>query len=546
MSTEAAPAPKTPDVATQSLARPTAVMAVGTALSRITGLGRTVAMAFALGVSESRLADSYNLANTLPNVIYELILGGVLTSVFIPLIIQELRTKEHEDAWRSVSALVSTSLVVLAGCTLLVLVSAPVVVDVFTQKTSGAVQAEQRELATSFLRMFSPQIFLYGFAAIAAGLLNAHGRFALPMFAPIVNNLVVIATFLTFSVIVAGTPTDASVNDHPGQQLLLGLGTTAGVLAMTLMYLPALRRLPGRIRMRVDFRHPMVRRLAVLSAWTIAYVVTNTLGFAVSFYLANGVQGGVTAYVTAFAFFQLPIGIAAVSIMTALVPRMSARHTDGDEAGFRDALSQGFRTTALLLLPATAALIVLAKPMIQVLLEHGVVRADSVDLVSRVLVFFAIGLVPFATYQLLMRSFYTRQDARTPALVNVAENVATVALDFALFPLMKIEGLALAHTLGYVIGCVVGGTVLVRRVGALDWGRIAREFAKALAAACVAGAVMLGVVAAGDAALAAGELRALAELVVGGVAGIGAFVLAARLLRAEDLSVFLRLLPGRG
>lgn len=545
MSDAPASARQTPDVATQSLARPTAVMAVGTALSRITGLGRTIAMAFALGVAESRLADSYNLANTLPNVIYELILGGVLTSIFIPLVVQELRTKDHDDAWRSVSALVSTSLVVLAGCTLVVLVAAPAVVDLFTEKASGAAQAQQRDLATGLLRMFAPQIFLYGFAAIAAGLLNSHGRFALPMFAPILNNVVVIATFLTFAAVAADAPTAASVNDSTGQQLLLGLGTTGGVLAMALLYLPALRALPGRLRMRVDFRHPMVRRLAELSAWTVGYVVTNTLGFAVSFYLANEVQGGVTAYVTAYAFFQLPIGIAAVSIMTALVPRLSARHTDGDEAGFRDAISQGFRTTALLLLPATAALIVLSDPMISILLEHGVVKAESVDLVSSVLVYFAIGLLPFATYQLLMRSFYTRQDARTPALVNVVENAATVALDFALFPTMKIQGLALAHTLGYVIGCGAGGWVLVRRVGALDWGHIGREFAKSAAAAALAGAAMLGIVALGDAAMSPGDLRSLAELVVGGMAGVGVFVLAARLFRAEDLSVFLRLLPGR-
>ena len=544
MSAEAREGRPAVDVATLPLARPAAVMAVGTALSRLTGLGRVVAMAYALGVAESRLSDSYNIANTLPNVLYELVLGGVLTSVFIPVLVEELRTKPHDEAWRSVSALVTASLAVLLALTLVAIAAAPLIIELFTGRVTGAQAGQQHDLATFFFRFFAPQIALYGFAAIAAALLNAHGRFAVPMFAPIVNNLVVIVMFLGFAELTSGVPTNASVAADPAQKLLLALGTTAGVAAMAAVNWPFLRRLPGRLRPHLDLAHPAVRKVARLSAWTLLYVALNTLGFGVSFYLANAKQGGPTAYVTAFAFFQLPYGIAAVSIITALVPRLAARHVDRDTAGFRAAVAGGLRTTALLMLPATAAYLVLARPLVQVLLEHGVVGRGSVGLVASTLQMFAVGLLPFAAFLLFARAFYARQDSRTPALVNVLENLVTIALDFALFPGLDVRGLALAHSLGYFAGAAVMGWLLARRMGGLELRRTAREIAKVTVASGAAAAVMV-VVAGATAGLAAeGDLGALVQLATAGVAGLATFLAAARVLAVQDLSVFRRLLPG--
>jgi putative peptidoglycan lipid II flippase len=314
---------------------------------------------------------------------------------------------------------------------------------------------------------------------------------------------------------------------------------------MALAYWPFLHALPGRLRMHVDFRHPAVRRLARLSAWTVGYVVTNTIGFGVSFALANGVQGGVTAYVTAFAFFQLPIGVAAVSIVTALVPRMSAHYVDGDAGAFAGDMGRGVRSIALLMVPATAALIVLAHPLTTTLLEHGVVRASSADLVANVLQFFAIGLLPFSLFQLLMRAFYTRQDARTPALVNVAENAVTIALDFALFPSLDVRGLALAHTLGYVAGCVVAVRILVRRVGGLERRRTVQQIARVTLASVLCAGAMLATLGLVSAVVPSGEGRALAQLVLGSGVGLGVFLWLAREMHIEDLNLFRRLLPSR-
>ena len=528
-----------------SLGRSAAVMAVGTTLSRITGLGRLVAAAYALGVTESRLADTYNVANTLPNVIYELVLGGVLTSVFLPIVIEELRTKPRDEAWKSVSSLVTTALVVLAGITVLSMVAAPYIIRLFTLRAEGGQAAEEQHLATVFLRLFAPQIVLYGYAAIAAGLLNAHGRFAVPMFVPILNNLVVIGVFLAFAGLVSGTPTVASVDSDLGQKLLLALGTTAGVAVMALANWPFMRKLPGRLQFRPRFRDPAVRKLARLSTWTFGYVLSNQLSFGIALVLAYDVQGGATAYFTAFAFFQLPYGIAAVSIMTALMPTLSAQYVDHDDDGFRARTAGGIRAMALLMLPATAAYLVLSRPLIGTLLENGVMQAESSDLVASVLDTLALGLLPFSAFLLLLRAFYARQDTRTPLFANVISNTVYTIVSFALFPFFEVPGLGLSHTVCYIVAALLAGRWLSRAIGGLDGRHTAREIAKSAAAAVVSGVAMLAVVSAVAAATDPGDVRAIVQLVGGGAVGLVAFIVAARALRVEDLNLLTRLLPRR-
>ncbi|MGH9226738.1 MAG: murein biosynthesis integral membrane protein MurJ [Acidimicrobiales bacterium] len=528
-----------------SLGRSAAVMAVGTTLSRVTGLGRLVAAAYALGVTESRLADTYNIANTMPNVIYELVLGGVLTSVFIPVVVEELRTKSREEAWEAVSAVVSTALTVLFGIALFAAVAAPWLIRLFTLRLSGEQAAQQQEMATFFLRVFAPQILLYGYAAIAAGLLNVHDRFAVPMFVPILNNLMVIATFLGFAALVDGVPTVAGVDGDLAQKLLLAGGTTAGVAAMALANWPSVRRLPGRLRWRPRFGHPAVRKLGRLSTWTFGYVVSNQISFGIALVLANGVQGGPTAYFTAFAFFQLPYGIAAVSIMTALVPTLAAQAVDGDDAGFRARTAGGIRAVAILMIPATAAYLVLSRPLIRTLLQHGVMQEASSKLVAGVLDMLALGLLPFSAFLLLVRAFNARQDTRTPLICNLVSNAAYLVFSFALFPVLDVRGLGLSHTVCYVVASGVAWALLARRVGGLEGRHTARELGKVVAASAVSAGAMLLTIGAVSVAVEPADLRALIQVAVGGVAGVAAFVAAARALGVEDLSLFTRLIPRR-
>lgn len=522
---------------TKPLARPAIVMAIGTVLSRATGLGRIAAMAYAIGVAESRLADTYNIANTLPNVIYELVLGGVLTAIFIPVVVDQIKSAKSQDqADRDVSVLVMATLIVLAAVSLLAAVAAPWVMRLFTFRVGGDLGEAQQDLATFFFRIFAAQIFLYGYSAIAGGLLNAHDRFALPMFAPILNNVVVIAMFVAFGQLYEG-----EIPLTPGAQWLLGVGTTAGVATMAAIHWPFVRRLPIKLKWVVDFKHEAVRKLTRLSGWTIAYVIVNQIGFGVALVLANGVQGGPTAYFVAFAFFQLPYGVVAVSIMTALVPTLARLSLEKDFASFSLRVGRGLRATAVILLPMTAATIVLALPGIEFLLERGVMSPNSTELVARVLQMFAIGILPFAAWVLFLRAFYAMQDSRTPFMLNLIEVGTTIVLDIPFFWLWKIEGLALAHTCGYIIGSVVAGVALSRRTEGLGGRYTTVQISRVFVASTAAGLAMYGV---SSAISLSNWMRAPVQIAGGLAAGAAVFFVASQIMKVEDLSVYKRLLRG--
>jgi putative peptidoglycan lipid II flippase len=248
---------------------------------------------------------------------------------------------------------------------------------------------------------------------------------------------------------------------------------------------------------------------------------------------------------TAFAFFQLPYGVAAVSIMTALVPRMAGQAVEGDEDGFRASVSTGMRLMGLLLLPATAFYLVLSRPLITTLLEHGVMSSNSSRLVAQVLDMFAIGLIPFSFYLLLLRAFYARQDARTPTLVNVVLNTVYAVFSLILFPVFHVPGLALAHSLCYVTGAVLAGILLSRRIGGLDTARTTTSLLRAAAASAVAGMAMYLAMEAVSAVMSPGGERALVQVVAGTLAGGAAVLGTAKALRMEELDTLRDLLPGR-
>ena len=219
-------------------------------------------------------------------------------------------------------------------------------------------------------------------------------RFAPPMFAPILNNLVVIATFIVFVALRPESGSNEVATD--AQRLVLAIGTTLGVVAMTVVLWPFVRGTGFRFRWMAGRRDPAIRTILRLATWVIVYVVANQVGYLVVLILAGERQGGYTAYAAAFILFQLPHAIFAVSIFTALLPAMSSRWTARDLPGFRDLLSQGIRATAVILIPAALGYLVLARDIVRLLLEHGVAdTAESGDLVAEVLVFFAIGLFVF-------------------------------------------------------------------------------------------------------------------------------------------------------
>jgi putative peptidoglycan lipid II flippase len=396
-----------------------------------------------------------------------------------------------------------------------------------------------------------PQIVFYGVGAIMTGLLNANRRFGVPMFAPILNNLTVIAVVLAFHVLVGGRlPGLAGVT--AGQRLLLGLGTTAGVVAMTMVQWPFLRRIGFRFRPVLDLRDPAIRKMAKLSAYTIGYVVTNQLGYLVIPILANSVTGGYTAYTYAFTFFQLPHGVFAVSIITALLPRMSEYAVARAWPAFRAAVSQGIRLTALVLLPATIGYVVLARPILRLLVVHGVVHRGGASelLLVRVLIVFVIGLLPFSAFQLILRAYYALQDTRTPLLVNLVSTGTQAVLDIVLFWLLpydwKVAGLAVGHGAGYAVGSVLLLVLLSRRIGGLDGARVLGAVARMLLAGTLMGLAAAEVARTVQRLLAAGFLTDLVTVASSVLAGLVIYLAAAALLRVRELRLLLGLVQRRG
>ncbi len=456
-------------------------MSMGTLLSRVTGLIRLAAIAAALGVVESgRLADTYYIGNTAPNIIYELVLGGVLTSVFVPVFVELLEKEGRERAWQVASAIINLSLVVLVAIATLGIVAAPVIAKFYAVRLEGADAARQVEVLTFLLRLFIPQIVFYGLAALTAGLLNAHKRFGAPMYTPVLNNLAVIAVFLAFHQAYGDIENLAAVTTE--QLLVIGLGTTAGVVLMALAQIPFLRGL-GSYRLTLSAAHPSLRKLARLSIFVVGYVVTNQLGYVVVQWLANEQVGGYTAYVNAFTFFMLPHGLFAVSVITALLPGMSEHAVNARWDEFVERLSTGVRTTILLVLPAAVGYFVLGDAVVRYLLERGVMTRVSTNLIADVLRMFVLGLVPFSVFQLFLRAFYALQDSKTPFQINVIAVAFNTIINVPLFLWIGVKGLALGHALAYTLGVGLQSRSLRGRIGALDGRRIARSVGKISVAA---------------------------------------------------------------
>ncbi|HVH53453.1 MAG TPA: murein biosynthesis integral membrane protein MurJ, partial [Actinomycetota bacterium] len=485
------------------------------------------------------------IANITPNIVYELALGGILTSVFLPVFVEWLQSRGREAAWDVARKVLGIAAVFLSIITVIGIVLAPWVIRLYTVGVPDDQRHAVEDLASFFLRWFMPQIVFYGIGAVATGLLNAHRRFAVPMFAPILNNLIVIATFLTFAAM--SRPGQAVLATGP-QKLVLAIGTTLGVVMMTVALWPSLRRLGFRFRWRPGWMDEAVVRIGHLAKWVVVYVVANQLGYLVVLILAARVKGGYTAYAAAFMLFQLPHAIFVVSVFTALLPAMSSRWVDGDRDAFRELLARGIRWTAVIVVPAALGYLVLAVPIVRLLLQHGVAGPRSTDLVAGVLVFFSLGLFSFSTFQLLLRAYYSMQDTRTPALVNIAAVCLNVLVDLVLVLAlgMGVRGLALGHAIAYTFGSIGLLALIRRRLGGLDGGRIVSGLSRTFLAAGITAAVAWLVARGIGEWVGTGTLGGRAAQVLGAVAaGILAFVASALMFRVEEVDVVRRQLAAR-
>jgi putative peptidoglycan lipid II flippase len=523
------------------LARSNVAVAAGTLTSRVTGLVRVAALALALG--GGTLADVYNLANNTPNIVYELLVGGVLSATIVPIFVRQIR--DHND--RSISAIFTVTLTVLALFTVIAMAAAPLFARLFSISASGNEHAAQLHVVTVFTLCFMPQIVFYGFTALATALLNAHRRFVAAAFAPALNNVVVIAMLLVFAARTThnrASWTDAArVRNDAGLLLLLGIGTTVGIVAMALVLVPALKRARAHLRPVFAWRDAGVRTLVRLSGWTLGYVITNQIAQLLVLIIAKtGASGDVAAYVYAFTFYVLPYGLLAVTIMTTMTPEMSARAAAGDVPGFRREYGLGLRYLIVLVVPASVLFAVLAHSIVGVL-HIGKFDAHAVAVTGDTLQLFAISLVPFSVYLYTLRGFYAYQDTRTPFFINAVENAINIGLALALFPSLGVQGLALAWSIAYAIAAVIALVALRRRVGGVpDAGAASATARSCLGAAALAAVAAPLAGAIGGSSASDSVVAALVAGTAGGLAYLGVLVL----LRSDELRAIVTLVRGRG
>ena len=449
--------------ARSGLLRANLTVASGTALSRLTGLIRIIV--FGVVVGQTALADAYDMANNAPNVVYELLLGGILAATLVPLFTRHLQD-ENDDA---VNAIASVSVVVLGLITAVSIVLAPLIFRVFSLNTTDQIDADVfRTAGTALTRLFLIQIFFYGVTSIITAILNARKLFFAAAWTPVLANIVTIATLLGIrNVSDVDPPTLAEVVDNESLQWLLGMGSTSGIIVMTLGMFIALRRSGTQLRWNFDLSHSAVKQLLRLSGWAIGYVAANQVALVVIKNLAQPGSGNVDAYSKAYTFFSLPHGLLAVSIATTFVPELARAASQRDGQEFDRKFLSGIRLTALATIPASIILFFFAEPVVELLLQYGNFDASATTNTARALSGLAIGLSGFSIYLFVLRGFYSYGDTRTPFFINLFENALNIVLAIVLVEKYDVLGLGLAFSFAYLVSAVLAFVILRRKTSRL-------------------------------------------------------------------------------
>jgi putative peptidoglycan lipid II flippase len=523
-------------------------MAIASLTSRVTGFLRSILLVAALG--SGAVGNAYSGGNTFPNMIYELLLGGVLSSVLIPLLVKA-EAEDEDGGLGYTQRLLSISAAALGAMTIVVVALAPYITGVFVPA------GQQRELATLWASLLLPEIFFYGLGAMFMAVLNIRHSYAPGAWSPVLNNVIMIVTIGVFWAL-PGPKTLSPATITTPQVVVVGLGTTLGIAAQALVLVPYLRQVGFRWKWRFRARPNEVGRLrevGVLGGWVFGYVVASQIGVSVIQRLGFH-NGGLTVFTQVDLLFQVPYGVLVVSVLTAIMPRMSRAAVRGDTAAVVGDLSLAARLSAVAMVPVTAGLIALGLPLCITLFAHGQTDMLHAHLYGTALAWSAFGLFPFAVVMLQLRVFYAMRDGRTPTLINVvmvATKVALVLATNAIYSVPKgvdvnthpsvaaVEWLNVATSLSYVVGAVAGHVLLSRRLGRLGFRAVARTVAQVSGASLLGGLAAWGVVEACWHALGHGHAGSAAGLVLGGAVGLAVLVVVLWRMRLAEVAEVLRL-----
>lgn len=535
-----------------NIAKSTAIMAVGTIASRVTGFVRTIVLAAAIGTQ--LLGDAYQTAGMVPYMIYDLLIGGLLASVFVPFLVKR-RKLDADGGDRTEQRLVTLMLLALFALTLVSVLIAEWFIRIYAGGFSGA----QYDVSVILARYLVLQIFFIGASGLASAMLNARNKFGAPMWAPVVNNIVIIGVCLWFLSIAGPGRTPETVTQS--ELALLGLGTALGQVVQAAVLLWALWAAGFRWRPRLDLRGSGLGEAAGAASWMMLYIVVAQVGALVSTNVATragsmsaelgyDTGSGIAAYKFASMLFQLPYAIIAVSVITALLPRMSEHVAAGRKDQVRSDFSRGFRLSSVLIVPIAVAMIVFAVPFCVMIYAQGSTSAEDAAAIGRILMVFCVMLIPFTLFQLQMRVFYALGDTRTPALVSIPSEIAHAVTALSLLYFMAdspqhiVVWLPVPYGLYYIVGSVIMWYMLHRRLNGLDGRRTASTLFKlhvATAPAAAFGVLMIFVFN----GLPGDVWPALASMLAGGLVGAVLFVVAAKFLNVTEVTTFLDLIRTR-
>jgi putative peptidoglycan lipid II flippase len=533
------------------LLKSSAVMAAGTMVSRLTGFIRSAMIVSALGLA--MLGDTFQIAYQLPTMIYILTVGGGLNSVFVPQLVRAM--KEDDDGGEAyANRLLTLVMVALAALTAIAMFAAPLLVRMLSNPIAS--DPEANEVAVTFTRYFLPSIFFMGLHVVMGQILNARGRFGAMMWTPVLNNIVIIVTLGMF-IWVYGTADDSGMEvtniPEEGQQLL-GIGILLGLVVQALAMIPYLRETGFRLRLRFDWKGHGLGKAAMLAKWTILFVLANQAGALVVTQLATassvpGIDGtGFSAYANAQLIWGLPQAIITVSLMAALLPRISRSAAEDDAGAVRDDISQGLRTTAVAIVPIAFGFLSLGIPMCTLIFGSSGTSASTN--MGFMLMAFGLGLIPYSVQYVVLRAFYAYEDTRTPfynTVIVAAVNAGASVLCYLVIPARwAVVGMAAAYGLAYAIGVGVAWNRLRRRLGGdLDGARVMRTYARlciaSVPAALLSGAVCYGI----GHSLGQGVLGSFTALLAGGAVLLGVFFVAARRMRIEEVNSLVGMVRGR-
>ncbi|MEV1048347.1 murein biosynthesis integral membrane protein MurJ [Streptomyces sp. NPDC049916] len=547
-----APAPAKGGGKVSGLLKSSAVMAAGTLVSRLTGFVRSLVITAALGAA--LLGDSFTIAYTLPTMIYILTVGGGLNSVFVPQLVRAM--KDDADGGEAFANRLLTLVMVALG---LIVAAAVLVAPVLIQLMSSTIADDvaANSVAVTFARYCLPTIFFMGVHVVMGQILNARGKFGAMMWTPVLNNIVMIITFGLF-IWVYGTSAESrmGVDTIPPEGVrLLGIGTLLGLVVQSLAMIPYLRETGFRFRPRFDWKGHGLGKTVKLAKWTVLFVLANQAGVLVVTQLATAAGKladkdgtGFLAYSNAQLIWGMPQAIITVSVMAALLPRISRAAHDNDPGAVRDDISQGLRNSAVAIVPVAFTFLALGLPMCTLLYASS--GAEAARSMGFILMAFALGLIPYSVQYVVLRGFYAYEDTRTPfynTVIVAAVNAAASALCYVVLPARwAVVGMAFSYGLAYAVGVGVAWRRLRNRLGGdLDGAHIVRTYARLCMAAVPAALLGGGVGFAILELLGTGAGGSLVALVFGGVLLMGVFFVAAKKMRIEEVNGLVGMVRGR-